>query len=139
MATNIKTKVKEAESRVDLVDRLAKDVMEKQAQHYNQLLLDILLHHGIGVYLAVVSRIVKLQSAQFKEQYRVDDNPYSVLGLTTEAPDEMVRFAYLYWAKRYHPDHGGDGRLMARVNDAMERIALDRGWRAMALPEGSQR
>ena len=106
MATNIKTKVKEAESRVDLVDRLAKDVMEKQAQHYNQLLLDILLHHGIVVYLAVVNRIVKLQSAQFKEQYRVADNPYSVLGLTKEAPDEMVKFAYLYWAKQYHPDHG---------------------------------
>lgn len=119
-----------------LVESLAQEVQQKLAKYYNECLWEISAKYGQGVYWAVVGLLVKLQSAQFKQQYRLDDSPYAVLGLTADAPDDVVRFAYLYWARQLHPDRGGDSQKMARVNDAMQRIAIERGWKTPALPEG---
>lgn len=36
------------------------------------------------------------------------DNPYSVLGISRDAPDAVVEAAYRALAKEKHPDNGGD-------------------------------
>lgn len=120
----------------DLVDRLVQEVNKKHLKFYNDLLIDIAQKHGWSIYWAVVHRLVEVQSSQFKKQYQADGSPYFVLGLTDDAPDEVVRFAYLFLARRLHPDHGGDGKLMVKVNNAMQSIMMERGWKVMALPGG---
>ena len=49
-------------------------------------------------------------------------DPYEVLGVTPNAPEDEVRRAYKRLAQRHHPDKGGDPEAMARVNDAYEAI-----------------
>lgn len=53
-------------------------------------------------------------------------NPYRVLGLSSDASDERVRERYLTLARRHHPDRGGQAQDMRRINDAYERIRADR-------------
>lgn len=54
------------------------------------------------------------------EQY----GPYTLLGLSPSAPDEVVDAAYRAWAKVLHPDSGirPDEAEMKKVNLAYEEI-----------------
>jgi len=43
---------------------------------------------------------------------------YEVLQVDRAAEPEVIRAAYRTLARRYHPDFGGDARLMASINEA---------------------
>jgi hypothetical protein len=47
---------------------------------------------------------------------------YATLWLKSGAPEPVVKAAYRALAQRYHPDAGGDGRIMARINGAYATI-----------------
>jgi hypothetical protein len=44
--------------------------------------------------------------------------PCRTLHLAPSAPAGLIDAAYRWWAKQLHPDHGGDGEAMRRVNAA---------------------
>jgi curved DNA-binding protein CbpA len=46
------------------------------------------------------------------------DDLYAVLQIHPRAAPEVARAAYRALARLYHPDHGGDGREMIRLNEA---------------------
>lgn len=61
------------------------------------------------------------------------ENPYKVLGIDSNASDEMVKEAYLNLQKKYHPDNYEEGSLkdLARkkteeITDAFDRIMNER-------------
>lgn len=58
-----------------------------------------------------------------------ENGPYRVLGLDPSAPDELVKVAYRLLAQRCHPDRGGSTQAMARLNQAYDQIARERGWK----------
>jgi hypothetical protein len=58
------------------------------------------------------------------------DDHYQVLGVSPEAPDEVVKAAHKALARMYHSDLGGDPKKMAQVNTAFEAIKEMRGWTA---------
>jgi hypothetical protein len=58
------------------------------------------------------------------------DEYYNVLGVSPDAPDEVVKAAHKALARMYHSDLGGDPKKMARVNTAFEAIKETRGWTA---------
>ncbi len=47
-------------------------------------------------------------------------DPYEVLQVQPGAESEVVRAAYRVLARKYHPDHGGDGTQMIALNDAWD-------------------
>jgi len=47
---------------------------------------------------------------------------YAILHLLPGAPLEVVRASYKALSKIHHPDHGGDGEVMTRVNVAYKAI-----------------
>ena len=56
-------------------------------------------------------------------------NPYEVLGVSENAPDEEIKTAYRNLAKKYHPDNYTDSPLadlaeekMKEINEAYDRI-----------------
>lgn len=49
-------------------------------------------------------------------------DPYRVLCVTPEAPPELIDLAYRYWAKRVHPDRGGNHESMVKINLAYEQL-----------------
>ena len=49
-------------------------------------------------------------------------DPYAELGVPTGADRRTVRRAYLAKARAHHPDHGGNDRAMARINEAFELL-----------------
>ncbi len=53
-------------------------------------------------------------------------NPYRVLGCDEADSDEVIRERYLSLAKHHHPDAGGDEATMRSLNEAWERIVLER-------------
>jgi hypothetical protein len=57
------------------------------------------------------------------------ENPYEVLGVRSDAPDEVIKAAYKAQAKRFHSDLGGDDAGMKRVNAAFEAIRRQRKWK----------
>jgi hypothetical protein len=50
------------------------------------------------------------------------DDPYSVLGVSREAPDNVIDAAYRARAKENHPDNGGDPEEFKRIKEAYENI-----------------
>jgi|GEM_PF-547974 len=50
------------------------------------------------------------------------DRPYSVLGVTPGADEEVVRDAYRSLMKDHHPDHGGTTEKFIRIKEAYEAI-----------------
>ncbi|GAA0678949.1 J domain-containing protein [Natronoarchaeum mannanilyticum] len=50
------------------------------------------------------------------------DRPYSVLGVTPGADEEVVRDAYRSLMKDHHPDHGGSTEEFIRIKEAYEAI-----------------
>ncbi|HSW98286.1 MAG TPA: J domain-containing protein [Candidatus Saccharimonadales bacterium] len=48
---------------------------------------------------------------------------YQVLGVERGAGAGEIRRQYLAMAKRHHPDHEGDTRMMARLNEAYETLS----------------
>lgn len=50
------------------------------------------------------------------------------LGVTAEAPEEVVKAVYRARAKAAHPDAGGSEEQMMKVNAAYEVICKARGW-----------
>jgi hypothetical protein len=58
------------------------------------------------------------------------NDPYRVLGVQADAPDEVIKAAYKAQARRYHSDlQSGDDDGMKRVNAAFEEIGRQRGWK----------
>lgn len=53
------------------------------------------------------------------------DNPYSVLGISRDAPDAVVEAAYRALAKEKHPDNGGDPDEFKDIKKAYDRIRSD--------------
>jgi TolA-binding protein len=54
-------------------------------------------------------------------------DPYAVLGVTGEAPPEVIEAAYKALAKIYHPDRGGSKEVMQRINRAHDAICRRNG------------
>ncbi len=50
------------------------------------------------------------------------DRPYSVLGVTPDADEEVVRDAYRSLMKDHHPDHGGSTEKFIRIKEAYDAI-----------------
>jgi hypothetical protein len=72
-------------------------------------------------------RAREAEAAQATQQSRVD--PYTILGVTANAPDFVVKAAYKAAAKRTHADAGGTDAAMVRLNNAMAEITRRRGWK----------
>ena len=59
------------------------------------------------------------------------DDPYEVLGISPNAPDEVVKAAHKALAKKFHTDATGkfgEDKDMKKVNAAFEKIKEIRGW-----------
>lgn len=59
------------------------------------------------------------------------DDPYEILGISQNAPDEVVKAAHKALAKKYHTDatgKAGDDKDMKKINAAFEKIKEIRGW-----------
>lgn len=50
------------------------------------------------------------------------DVEYATLYVIPDAPPEVVKAAYRALSKLYHPDRGGDGAAMQRINEAYSQI-----------------
>jgi hypothetical protein len=60
-----------------------------------------------------------------------DNDPYDVLGINPNAPDEVVKAAHKALARKFHTDatgRSGDDRDMKKVNAAFEKIKEIRRW-----------
>lgn len=57
------------------------------------------------------------------------NDPYKVLGVLPDAPDEVVKAAHKAQARKHHTDLGGDGVMMSKINVAYETIGRERGWK----------
>jgi hypothetical protein len=69
-----------------------------------------------------------------EEEYEDDnvetgEDPYEVLGVRSDAPEEVIKAAYKAQAKRFHSDLGGDDAEMRRVNAAFEAIRRQQQWK----------
>jgi hypothetical protein len=51
-----------------------------------------------------------------------DNSPYSILYLTTDAPEFVVKAVYKTLAFKYHPDRGGEAEQFQKVKEAYESI-----------------
>jgi hypothetical protein len=60
---------------------------------------------------------------------RPAEDPYRVLGVQPDAPDEVIKAAHKAQARKHHTDLGGDRDAMARINAAFEEIGRQRGWK----------
>jgi hypothetical protein len=58
-----------------------------------------------------------------------DAKAYSVLGVSPDAPDEVVKAAHKALARTHHTDLGGDEKKMKQINEAFEYIKELRGWK----------
>lgn len=59
------------------------------------------------------------------------DDPYEILGISPNAPDEVVKAAHKALARKFHTDatgKSGDDKDMKKVNAAFERIKEMRKW-----------
>lgn len=55
------------------------------------------------------------------------DTPYSVLFVTQDAPDLVVKASYKVLSTIYHPDKGGSLEQMSKLNQAYDLIKKIRG------------
>ena len=53
-------------------------------------------------------------------------SPYEVLGVSAEAPLEVVEAAYRALAKKAHPDSGGSNERMRELNQALVSVKAER-------------
>ena len=79
--------------------------------------------------------LLKKMDAQIRARISVlkgDDtelDPFTILGVKTDATKDEVTQAYREKAVRAHPDKGGSNEEMAKVNAAYEAIKLFKGWK----------
>lgn len=50
------------------------------------------------------------------------EDALTVLGLESNASDQQIKARYRVLAMRYHPDRGGDGSLLQKINAAMATL-----------------
>ena len=55
------------------------------------------------------------------------DDPYMIMGVHRNTPPEILKAVYLAWAKKHHPDVGGDSETFKRVNAAWDEIKKEKG------------
>ena len=60
--------------------------------------------------------------AEYPSGARFDDGPYAILHLLPTAPKDVVKAVRRQHAIMNHPDHGGDGESMSKINRAYEEI-----------------
>ena len=77
------------------------------------------------IYQEVVQEA--LQGVLDKEKFnynisKKDISPYSILYITPNAPDFIIKAAYKALAFKYHPDRGGDADKFQEVRSAYEAI-----------------
>lgn len=69
-------------------------------------------------------------SAEEIKRRMSQDDPYKILGVDSEAEREVVMAAYKAKAKLFHPDRqGGSGEKMKVINNALEKICAEKGWK----------
>lgn len=51
------------------------------------------------------------------------NNPYHVLGVSTNASQEEIKSAYKSLAKKHHPDRGGDAKKFAEIQEAYDMLS----------------
>lgn len=57
-------------------------------------------------------------------------DPYEVLGVRSSEPLEDIEAIYRSKAKRAHPDAGGNEAAMKELNEAIERVRVEKGAKA---------
>ncbi len=67
---------------------------------------------------------------RFREAASPYASPFKVLGVDTEAPQEVVKAAYRSLSRKYHPDGGKEPNLekTKAINAAYEEICKVKGW-----------
>ena len=78
------------------------------------------------------NRVQKALQGNYEDDYspeednnlegKKDSSPYSILYLTPNAPDFIVKSVYKTLAFKYHPDKGGDAEQFQVFRDAYEAI-----------------
>lgn len=64
-----------------------------------------------------------------KLQYRDSSmNPFTILGVSSDATEEQVKSAYRAKANQCHPDKGGNQSEFIQVQAAYEAIKQYKGW-----------
>jgi DnaJ-domain-containing protein 1 len=53
-------------------------------------------------------------------QWPYNEAPWEVLGVSPNATEKEIRAAQRELSRKYHPDHGGDAKRQAAVNEAAE-------------------
>jgi len=70
----------------------------------------------------------KKKSEPDDKHERHNTSPYKVLGVSPDAPNEVIKAAHKALAKMHHTDLGGDEAKMKAINEAFETIKEQRGW-----------
>merc|ERR1719398_424832 len=55
-----------------------------------------------------------------------EQSAYAILGVDATATDNEIRKAYMTAAREAHPDKGGDKQMFQDINNAYEKIMLQR-------------
>jgi hypothetical protein len=77
---------------------------------------------GLGdIFTSTVSQMLQLGAGATAR------DPYEVLGVRPDFPDEIIHAAWKVLAKKLHPDAGGSDDAMKELNDALDRIHRERG------------
>lgn len=56
------------------------------------------------------------------------ENPYAILGVSRFGSKDSIKRAYHKMAKKYHPDHGGNDKMIVLINQAYEKLRKRRGF-----------
>jgi hypothetical protein len=91
--------------------------------------------HAIGKTIDALRGIERWGSGQMVEQaftgfaaLPAPEQPWQVLGVSSQATQDEVRAAYRRLASDHHPDRGGDQHQMARINAARDALLERGGW-----------
>ena len=94
-----------------------------------KMIQSILKNLEISMLSQMQARIrARLGELQGKPQDASMD-PFSILGVETDATREEVDKAYRAKARSAHPDLGGSNIEMAKINAAYEAIRLFKNWK----------
>jgi len=139
---DLKKEIPKGERRWDAADRC----WRVSLRHIGTL-HDLLQHHYVGIPLSFTERAASIindlihetdaanarTAASAGQDFHLTDedsdiDPYAILGVTEEAPSEVIKAAHKAQARMSHPDRGGSEIKMQEINRAFEIIKKQRGW-----------